>query len=90
MVRLTTPDIAATNEKENIGPEGDYDDDVSYQRHVKVMQQEFRKGRPNHQVSNELMEATFKRRHAEIISQSTAVSTLISQFPFLQDYDEVS
>ena len=90
MVRLNKPDLSAIKEKENIAPDSDYDDDVSYQRHVKLMQQEFKKGRPKNQVSSELMGVTFKRRHAEIISQSTAVSTVITQFPFSQNYEEDS
>ena len=69
---------------------GDEEDDVSFNRHVKVLQQECKKGRPNQQVLNELMTATFKRRHKEILDHVEHVSTLLQRYPALQSFDEVS
>lgn len=75
--------------KENAEPDADEEDDVSFQRHIKVLQQEYKKSKPNLQIGAELMAATFRRRHTEIQDRPTPVVSILLKFPFLQCYEEV-
>ena len=79
--------------KENIPStpdSSDEEDDVSFQRHVKILQQERRKTKPNLQVIRELMAVTYCRRHKEIKDHPEPVQTILLKYPFLHEYDEVS
>ena len=67
----------------------DEEDEVSFNRHVKVLQQECRKGKPNQHVLTELMSATFKHSYREIQNHSVPVSTILQNYPALKTVDEV-
>ena len=89
MMRLP-PKPGKENIPQNDIESGDEEDDVSFQRHVKILQQEGRKARPNLQVIKELMAATYRRRHNEIKDHPEPVPTILQKYPSLQVYDEVS
>lgn len=84
--------IPPNPEKDNAPPScesGDEEDDVSTDRHVKMLKQECKKGKPNLKVVTELMAATFKRRHKEILDRPAPVSVLLQKYPAFQSCDEV-
>ena len=88
MTRVPAPRPA----KENVPTSyesGDEEDEVSFNRHVKVLQQECRKGRPNQHVLTELMSATFKHRYKEIQNHPVPVSTILQKYPAFKSFDEV-
>lgn len=88
MVRLL-PSGAIKEERESTSVDMKEKDDVSYQRHIKALQQEYKKGKPNPNVVAELMVATYNKRHKEILDQPVPVSSILLKFPFLQSYEEV-
>ena len=64
-------------------------DDISFQRHNRVLQAEWSKVKWNVMVVGELMERTFPMRRREILDNSCNVQTLFKKFPFLQDPEQV-
>ena len=87
MMRLP-PKPGKENIPQNDIESGDEEDDVSFQRHVKILQQEGRKARPNLQAIKEFMAPTY-RRH-EIKDHPEPVPTILQKYPSLRVYDEVS
>ena len=65
------------------------EDDISFQRHNRVLQAEWSKVKRNVMVVEELMERTFPMRRREILESSCNVQTLFKKFPFLQDPEQV-
>ena len=64
------------------------EDAVSYKRHIKVLQVEFKKGHHNGAVVENLMKRSFAGRRAEI-EKEYDLQALFCSFPFLQDVDQV-
>ena len=87
MVRLPKP--ASVAKRQLIELSDDEEDDISYQRHKKLLLQEHRKVHPNLQVVTELMRATYKRRHSIILREPTPISSILEDFPFLGKFEEV-
>ena len=65
------------------------EDEVSYQRHKRLLLQEHKKVHPNVQVVLELMKATYTQRHAAIVKGACLVSSTLENFPFLGNFEEV-
>ena len=65
------------------------EDEVSFQRHNKALQLEYKKTRPNPQVVRELMTTTFAMRRADLLSKAYDVLTVFEKYPFLNDVDQV-
>ena len=59
------------------------EDEVSFQRHNKALQVEYKKARPNPQVLRELMTTTFAMRHADLFSKAYDVLSVVEKYPFL-------
>ena len=68
MVRLPKP--ASVAKRQLIELSDDEEDDISYQRHKKLLLQEHRKVHPNLQVVTELMRATYKREAQHYIERA--------------------
>ena len=73
--------------KEPVPPPGE--DTVSYERHTKALQAEFRKTNRNNALVSDLMGRSFALRRAEILEKNYSLSALLSRFPFLQEADQV-
>lgn len=65
------------------------EDTVSYQRHIRALQVEFKKTRRNMSVVNELMTITFPFRRKFLMEGVHELKTIFEKFPFLQLADEV-
>ena len=65
------------------------EDDISFQRHNRVLQAEWSKVKRNVTVVEVLMEQIFPMRRQEILENSCNVQTLFKKFPFLQDSEQV-
>ena len=69
--------------------EAEIEDDASFSRHLKVLQAEFRKPKPNVMVVNELMNITFEHRLNDIKENQLPLHHIIEKYPFLQREDQV-
>ena len=67
----------------------DGEDDVSYQRHIKVIAAEYKKTKPNESIVAELMKITFKRRRHEIVHKAPLLRDLLDTFPSFHHYSQV-
>ena len=65
------------------------EDGVSYERHTKALQAEFKKTNRNNALVLDLMERSFAMRRMEILEKNYSLTALLSRFPFLQEADEV-
>ena len=65
------------------------EDAVSFERHTKALQIEFRKTNRNSQVIADLMDRSFALRRAEIEEKNYDVGRLFNRFPFLQEAQHV-
>ena len=65
------------------------EDEVSFERHNRVLQVEWKKSSRNALVVEELMTRTFALRRKRIIENPSDVQTLLSTFPFLQQLEPV-
>lgn len=65
------------------------EDEVAFARHTKALQDEYKKQRPNPQVVEELMAASFALRRADVLQQSLDVKEIESKYPFLMDTAQV-
>ena len=71
--------------------EDDYDDDEpAFERHVKFLQKEFKRQRPDEYTVKELMRKTFKIRRQKIHEAPTRIAELLQVYPPLKSYDHVS
>ena len=61
------------------------EDNVSHKRHVRLLKTEYAKVLA---FGSELMQLTYSKKQSEI--NSTSVSELTTNYPFLQVYEEVS
>ena len=68
-------------------PEGE--DTVSFERHIRVLQTEWKKPNRNAMVVEELMNRTFAMHRRGVIESSNDVQTVFRKFPFLQDPGQV-
>ena len=69
--------------------EAEVDDDLSFTRHLKVLEAEFRKSKPNLMVVKELMSITFEKRQADIKENPSTIRYILQKYPFLQKEDQV-
>ena len=60
------------------------EDDVSFQRHNRVLKSEYAKTRPNKKIVTELMTLTFPMRRTEILNNPCDINQLLEKYPFLQ------
>ena len=58
--------------------------------HLNYLQNECHKGKPNSEIKRKLMDRTFNIRRHSIMHNPTSVQQLITLYPPLQEYDEVS
>ena len=65
-------------------------DDVSFKRHVHVLQVEYKKTRRNQAVVDDLMTGTFSFRRNIIMESLNDLDSIFDQFPFLQEGDQVN
>ena len=65
------------------------EDEVSYERHTKALQAEFKKTNHNNALISDLMQRSFALRRMEILEKNYGLTALLSRFPFLQEADEV-
>ena len=73
--------------KQPVPPPGE--DRVSYERHTKALQAEFKKTNRNNALVSDLMERSFAMRRMEILENNYSLTALLSRFPLLQEADEV-
>ena len=66
------------------------EDSVSYERHTKALQIEFKKHNRNIAVIDDLMTRSFAFRRTEIIENTYDLPALFTKFPLLQEADQVS
>lgn len=66
------------------------DDDVAYDRHMKMLMQEVEKLKPNMDNVKELMLRTFVRRRKWILDESHLVVDIYKKYPFLKKKSIVS
>ena len=73
-------------------PRKEGEDEVSIKKHVKWMRDErrARKKRPDTAQLDRRMGLTFADRRDKVVSQNVSVDALIEEYPWLQDFDEVS
>ena len=62
---------------------------MSFERHNRVLKEEFKKRYPNIQVVQELMSLTFAMRRADILKNKYDVMSLFTKYPFLQNTEQV-
>ncbi len=72
---------------ELIPPPGE--DEVSFLRHSKALQAEFKKKTRNYHVVEELMQRSFAHRRKDIMEHTDDLETLFQKYPFLQECDQV-
>ena len=60
------------------------DDDVAYERHMRMLNQEMEKLKPNMDNVKELMLRTFTRRRKWILDESHLVVNICEKYPFLK------
>lgn len=60
------------------------EDDVSFQRHNRVLKTEYVKSHPNMHLVSELMNLTFAMRRADILNNPCDVNTILEKYPSLQ------
>ena len=65
------------------------EDAVSYERHIKVLQVEYKKANRNQAVVGNLMERSFALRRQEILEKTVSIEHILVRFPFLQQADQV-
>ena len=68
-------------------PEGE--DEVSFERHNRVLKSEWSKSSRNALMVEQLMDRTFPIRRRSILETPTNVLTTFKQYPFLQDPTQV-
>ena len=68
-------------------PKGE--DDVSFERHNRILCTEWSKTNRNAMLIKELMDRTFAMRRREIVDNPCDVQSLFKKFPFLQQSDQV-
>ena len=66
------------------------EDAVSFERHNRVLQNEWKKPSRNAMLVEQLMHKTFAMRRREIVENSCGVQMLFKKFPFLQDPEQVN
>jgi hypothetical protein len=73
--------------KQPVPPPGE--DAVSFERHTKALQAEFKKTNRNNALVSDLMERSFALRRADILENNYSLAALLSRFPFLQEADQL-
>lgn len=66
------------------------EDDISFERHTKVLQVQYGKSTRNRHIVNDLQDRTFAMRRKEILEKAMYLDSIFEKFPFLQEADEVS
>ena len=65
------------------------EDEVSFERHNRVLQAEWKKSTRNIMVIEELMMRTYAFRRKKILEQPKVVEALLTEYPFLQQPEQV-
>ena len=65
------------------------EDMISFERHTKALQVEFKRANRNNAVINDLMNRSFALRRAEILEKPHDLASFFNKFPFLQEPDQV-
>ncbi len=65
------------------------EDVVSYERHIKALQVEYKKSRQNKHIVCDLAERSFAMRRKEIVDKHLHLESIFDRFPFLQETEEV-
>ena len=81
-----SPGMASAMEQP-VAPPGE--DTVSFGRHCKVLQADYKKASHNGQVVVDLMDRTFAFRRQDILSHTYDLSELFDKYHFLQDCEQV-
>ena len=83
--------VSTANKENYLTPVDDDDgeDDVSYQRHIKVMAAEYNKSKPNESIVDELMKVTFKQWRNEVVYKAPLLKDLLATFPSFHHYSQV-
>ena len=66
------------------------EDEASHDRHTKILSLEWKKSKPNKHAVSELMRRTFTVRRERIMSSPVPMDSLLSTYPPLRQYKEVS
>lgn len=66
------------------------EDEASHERHKKILSLEWKKSKPNKHAVSELMRRTFTARRERILSSPVPMESLLSTYPPLKQYKEVS
>lgn len=66
------------------------EDEAGFERHLKFLQREYKKLRPDDVIVKEMMKKTFKIRRQHIQEVPTRVTDILETYPALQNYDHVS
>ena len=65
------------------------EDNISFQRHCRVLEAEWRKTKRSPMVVEELMKRTYAFRRRDIVETGRGVEEIFELYPFLQDSDQV-
>lgn len=65
------------------------EDSVSFGRHNRLLQVEFKKARRNEELVSDLMDKTYVFRRRAILKSTPDLKSLFSDYPFLQDANQV-
>lgn len=65
-------------------------DDVSHERHMKLLKQEIEKSKPIMEVARELMQRTYPRKREWFLDEEHLVTDICAEYPFLQKQSIVS
>ena len=65
------------------------EDEVSFSRHTKALQTEFKKTHHNLQIVNELMSSSFALRRKDILEHPCGLKAVLEKYPFLRNPDQV-
>ena len=66
------------------------EDEASMERHLKLLQVEFKKVVPNRQITKELMKRTYPKRRQEVLNGNVSIEKILQMYPALAHSDEVN
>ena len=81
-----SPGIASVPEQPVVPPG---EDTISFERHNKVLQAEFKKTNRKAEVVSDLLDRTFAFRRQDILANTYDLKVLFEKYPFLQECEQV-
>ena len=66
------------------------EDEISFSRHTKALQNEYKKSHPNPHIVEELTTTSFALRRKDILEHTYDLNTLLSKYPCLRSATMVS